>query len=42
MKIKKLKPLLIEIFKKHGLTNDHAIISSNALINSSKFSEMKN
>ena len=33
MKIKKLKPLLIEIFKKHGLTNDHAIISSNALIN---------
>ena len=33
MKIKKLKPLLIKIFKKHGLKNDHAIISSNALIN---------
>ena len=33
MKIKKLKPLLIEIFKKHGLKNDHAVISSTALIN---------
>ncbi len=33
MKIKKLKPLLIKIFKKHGLRNDDAIISSNALIN---------
>ncbi len=33
MKIKKLKPLLIKIFKKHGLNSDHAIISTNALIN---------
>ncbi len=33
MKIKKLKPLLINIFKKHGLYADHAMISANALIN---------
>jgi len=33
MKIKKLKPLLINIFKKHGLYADHARISANALIN---------
>ena len=33
MKIKKLKPLLIKIFKKHGLNADHATISTNALIN---------
>ena len=33
MKIKKLKPLLINIFKKRGLYADHARISANALIN---------
>ncbi len=33
MKIKKLKPLLIKIFKKHGLSNVHSTISTNALIN---------
>ena len=33
MKIKKLKPLLIKIFKKHGLNASHATISTNALIN---------
>ena len=33
MKVKKLKSLLIKIFKRYGLKNDHAIISSNALIN---------
>jgi len=33
MKVKKLKPLLIKIFKRYGLKNDHAIISSDALIN---------
>ncbi len=33
MKVKKLKHLLIKIFKKYGLTNNDAIISSNALIN---------
>ncbi|WP_075501995.1 Ldh family oxidoreductase [Candidatus Pelagibacter communis] len=33
MKVKKLKTLLIKIFKKHGLKDNHAIISSNALIN---------
>ena len=33
MKIKILKPLLMEIFKNHGLTSDHALISANALIN---------
>ncbi len=33
MKIKKLKPLLVKIFKKNGLSTDHALISANALIN---------
>ena len=33
MKIKKLRALLIKIFEKHGLIKEHAIISSNALIN---------
>ncbi len=33
MKIKKLKPLLINIFKKHSLSIKHAEISANALIN---------
>ncbi len=33
MKIKKLKPLLIKIFKKHGLSIEYAKISTNALIN---------
>ena len=33
MKVKKLKTLLIKIFKKYGLKDNHAIISSNALIN---------
>ena len=33
MKIKKLKPLLIKIFKKHGLSIEYAEISANALIN---------
>ncbi len=33
MKIKKLKPLLVNIFKKHGLAYNHALISANALIN---------
>ena len=33
MKIKKLKPLLIRIFKKHGLSIKYAEISTNALIN---------
>jgi L-2-hydroxycarboxylate dehydrogenase (NAD+) len=33
MKIKKLKPLLIKIFKKHGLNIKHSKISTNALIN---------
>ena len=33
MKIKKLKPLLVKIFKKNGLNTGHALISSNALIN---------
>ncbi len=33
MKIKKLKPLLVKIFKKNGLNVDHALISANALIN---------
>ncbi len=33
MKIKILKPLLVKIFKKHGLNTDHALISTNALIN---------
>ncbi len=33
MKIKKLKPLLINIFKKHALNNKHAEISADALIN---------
>ncbi|MDA9710374.1 Ldh family oxidoreductase [Candidatus Pelagibacter sp.] len=33
MKIKILKPLLMKIFKNHGLTSDHALISANALIN---------
>ena len=33
MKIKKLKPLLVKIFKKNGLNTDHALISANALIN---------
>ncbi len=33
MKIKKLKPLLIKIFKKYGLSIEYAEISSNALIN---------
>mgnify|MGYP001228541370 CR=1 FL=1 len=33
MKVKKLKPILIKIFKKYGLNNNHAMISTNALIN---------
>tara|TARA_B100001063_G_C16751064_1_gene550312 strand:- start:515 stop:1519 length:1005 start_codon:yes stop_codon:yes gene_type:complete len=33
MKVKKLKPLLIKIFKRHGLKDNHALISSNAIIN---------
>ncbi|MDC3040025.1 Ldh family oxidoreductase [Candidatus Pelagibacter sp.] len=33
MKIKKLKPLLVKIFKKKGLNTGHALISANALIN---------
>ena len=33
MKIKKLKPLLIKIFRKYGLNNNHSSISANALIN---------
>ena len=33
MKIKKLKPLLIKIFRKNGLSNVHSSISANALIN---------
>ena len=33
MKAKKLKSLLIKIFKRYGLKSNHAIISSNALIN---------
>jgi L-2-hydroxycarboxylate dehydrogenase (NAD+) len=33
MKIKELKPLLIKIFKKHGLNIEHSKISTNALIN---------
>ena len=33
MKIKKLKPLLVKIFKKNGLNTVHALISANALIN---------
>ena len=33
MKINKLKSILIKIFKRHGLSNDHALISTNALIN---------
>ncbi len=33
MKIKKLKPLLINIFKKHSLNMKHAETSANALIN---------
>tara|TARA_Y100000816_G_scaffold167225_1_gene119860 strand:+ start:94 stop:1098 length:1005 start_codon:yes stop_codon:yes gene_type:complete len=33
MKIKKLKPLLVKIFKKNGLNTGHALISANALIN---------
>ena len=33
MKVKKLKPLLIQILKQYGLNDKHAHISSNALIN---------
>ena len=33
MKVKKIKTLLIDIFKKHGLSGEHSNISSNALIN---------
>ena len=33
MKIKKLKPLLVNIFKKHGLNIRYAEISADALIN---------
>ena len=33
MKAKKLKSLLIKVFKKYGLNDSHAIISSEALIN---------
>ena len=33
MKVKKLKPLLIKIFKKYGLNHNHSVTSSNALIN---------
>jgi LDH2 family malate/lactate/ureidoglycolate dehydrogenase len=33
MKVKKIKTLLIKIFKKHGLSGKHSNISSNALIN---------
>ena len=33
MKIKKLKALLVKIFETHGLVKEHAVISTNALIN---------
>ncbi len=33
MKIKILKPLLMKILKKYGLNTDHALITTNALIN---------
>ena len=33
LKNQDLKKELIKIFKKHGLSNDHATISANALIN---------
>ena len=33
MKVKKIKTLIIKIFKKYGLSNEHAKISANALIN---------
>ena len=33
MKVKKIKALLIKIFKKYNLSNDHAKISADALIN---------
>ena len=33
MKVKKLKPLLIKVFKKYGLNDNHATISSGAIIN---------
>ena len=33
MKVKKLKPLLIKIFKKYGLSHNHSVTSANALIN---------
>ncbi len=33
MKVKKLKPLLVKVFKKYGLKHNHATISSKALIN---------
>ena len=33
LKTQNLKKKLIEIFKKHGLSNDHATISANAIIN---------
>ena len=33
MKVKKLKPLLIKVFKKYGLNDNHATISSRAIIN---------
>ena len=33
MKVKKLKLILIKIFKQYGLNNNHAMISTNAIIN---------
>ncbi len=33
MKVKKLRPILIKIFEKYGLSHDHCKISSDALIN---------
>ena len=33
MKVKKLSPILIKIFKKYGLSHDHSKITSDALIN---------
>ena len=33
LKTQNIRKEVIEIFKKHGLSNDHAIISANALIN---------
>ena len=33
LKTQNLKKEIVRIFKKHGLSTDHAIISANALIN---------